>query len=195
MTMLPPSNEPVRDLTDAQEERMKAERMRDVRILLEHLANSQETTVKMILDCLYDIGATNWVNNKFRARPLNRTMKSVARMSKPVFRRLALRWFKRNCPQLIANWLYLQVKFQPAKIKKKVKQELGGVPANPRKALAARDREVQELRSQVRLLTGGLVLAIALLGGTSGWLGYKLQLAQNQQVQQPNPEALVRDRE
>lgn len=95
----------------SEEERLQQERLRDVRLLLENLAEREETTVKMILDCLYDIGAVNLINKKFPTQPLNPLMKSLARTSKPVFKIIALRWFKRNCPNLLANWLYNKVKF------------------------------------------------------------------------------------
>lgn len=95
----------------SEEERMKQERMRDMRLLLENLFEREETTIKMILDCLYDIGSVNLINKKFPAQPLNPLMKSLARTSKPVFKIIALRWFKRNCPELLTNWLQNKVKF------------------------------------------------------------------------------------
>jgi hypothetical protein len=196
MTMLTSSNKPVQNLTNAEEERMKTERMRDVLILLEHLAEREEVTVKMILDGLYDIGAVNWVNNNCGVQSLQRPLKSVARMSKPAFRMLALRWFKKNCPQLIANWLRSQVQFNPPKKKpaKKPAPSVVDVSAISRVELEVRDREVKQLRSQVRLLTGGLIVAIALLGSTTLWLGYTLALEQNPQASEQVLDALVRDR-
>ncbi|MBD2579332.1 hypothetical protein [Oscillatoria sp. FACHB-1406] len=184
--MLPSSSDtPLEKLTDSQEQRMQVQRKRDILLLIEHLIYSQETTVKMILDALYDVGAVNWIDVRFQAHPVNRTMKSIARLSKPAFRMLALRWFKQNCPQLIVNWLYSQVQFKPEKLPKKIEQTLTEKPGEHSKLLVVRDREVKELRSQVRLLTGTLVAAIALLGGTSFWLGYNLQLVQTQQVSAP----------
>jgi hypothetical protein len=94
-----------------QEERMKQQRMSDVLLLIESLVEREETTVKMILDCLYDVGSVNLINKKFKFKILNRLMKWIAGKSKPVFRIIALRWFKKNCPQLIANWLHSKVKF------------------------------------------------------------------------------------
>lgn len=94
-----------------EEKRLEKERIHDVLLLLEHLVEREEATVKLILDCLYDIGAVNLVNKKFQNRQLNGMMKLIARLSKPVFKIVALYWFKKNCPQLIANWLYGKVKF------------------------------------------------------------------------------------
>jgi len=94
-----------------EEERMKQQRMRDVLLLLESLIEREETTVKMILDCLYDVGSVNLINKKFPIKPANRLMKWIAGLSKPMFKIIALRWFKKNCPQIIANWLQSKVKF------------------------------------------------------------------------------------
>ena len=95
----------------AKEERMKQERKRDIKLLLENLFEREETTVKMILDCLYDVGSVNLINKKVPSRPLNPLLKSIARTSKPIFKIFALRWFKKNCPQLLTEWLYGKVKF------------------------------------------------------------------------------------
>ena len=94
-----------------EEERMKQQRMRDVLLLIENLVEREEMTVKMILDCLYDVGSVNLINKKFQLKLLNGLMKWIAGKSKPMFRIVALRWFKKNCPELIANWLLSKVKF------------------------------------------------------------------------------------
>lgn len=93
------------------EKQIEQERLRDVRLLLEHLVEREAATVTMILDCLYDVGSVNLINKKFPARPLNPLMKYIARLSKPAFKIVALRWFKKNCPQLLTNWLHRKVKF------------------------------------------------------------------------------------
>ncbi len=97
------------------EQQQADERMHDVLLLLEHLAESEETTIKMIMGCLYDVGSINFINNKFRFKPLNRLMKAIASMSKPIFKFVALRWFRQQCPPLIANWLRSKVSFKPEK--------------------------------------------------------------------------------
>jgi hypothetical protein len=94
------------------EERTKQERMRDVILLLEQLVEREEITFKLIIDCLYDVGTINLVNKKFRNRPLNRFMKGITRMSKPVLRIIALRWIKKNLPGLVTNWLEEKVSFK-----------------------------------------------------------------------------------
>lgn len=92
-----------------EEKRVEEERMQDVLLLLQNLFRREETTVKMILDCLYDVGSVNLINNRFPDHRLNGIMKSIAKLSKPGFRIVGLWWFNRNCPQLITNWLRSQV--------------------------------------------------------------------------------------
>lgn len=90
---------------------LEAQRMQDVLTLLRGLTGREEATIKLIIDCLYDVGSVNAIDRKVRLRPLNSLAKFVARTSKPVVRVIAWRWFKKNCPQLIVNWLYTKVKF------------------------------------------------------------------------------------
>ena len=91
---------------------IEQERMRDVSLLLQHLVQKEEVTFKLILDCLYDIGSVNLIDQKFKTQSLNRLMKAIAVMTKPIFRIFAFRWVKKNCPQMIADWLHQQVKFE-----------------------------------------------------------------------------------
>ncbi|OKH21695.1 hypothetical protein NIES593_14770 [Hydrococcus rivularis NIES-593] len=96
----------------SEEERMEQERMRDVLVLLEHLVEREETTLKLIIDRLYDVGSVNLINKKFPNRPRQRRMmKSIARIFKPVAKIYALRWVKKNCPRLVTNWLQTKVRF------------------------------------------------------------------------------------
>jgi hypothetical protein len=94
------------------EKRMEADRMQDVQLLLENLFNREEATLKIIVDCLYDVGSTNLINRRFRRRPLNRLMKWIARFTKPGFHYFLVRWSKKNAPKLIADWLHSQVTFR-----------------------------------------------------------------------------------
>lgn len=94
-----------------EEERLKEERMHDVMLLLGDLVEREEATVKNVLDCLYDVGSINIINKKVEFRPMNRFLKSIARLSKPAFKVVAWRWFKNNSPQLITNWLRTKVSF------------------------------------------------------------------------------------
>ncbi len=98
------------------EQQQAEERMRDIEVLLESLFLREEVTLRLIADCLYDVGSVNLVNQRFQARQLNRFMKVIARRSKPIFRFFMLRWSRQNCPRLIAKWLKSQVSFSPGEI-------------------------------------------------------------------------------
>jgi len=99
--------------TTIRERQIEDDRMRDVELLLESLFLREEVTLRLVLDCLYDIGSMNLVNKKVQSRPLNRLMKAIARLSKPAFRPFMLRWSRKNCPHLIAEYLHSQVRFRP----------------------------------------------------------------------------------
>jgi hypothetical protein len=149
----------------------EAERMHDVLLLLQNLINSEEATVKLILDCLYDVGSVNLINQKICLRPLNRVMKLIARMSKPVFRALALNWFKRNCPQLITNWLHSQVTFESLQEKsQEIAIEVEQLQPYSGSQTESLSREIKHLRYQVRWLAGISIVAIASLGVIFTWL-------------------------
>ncbi len=95
----------------AAEERLKQERIHDVKVLLQAMFEREEATVRLILDSLYDIGLINIINKKVKFLPLNRLLKSLSGLPKPIAKKLMWRWFKKNCSQLLANWLYNKVKF------------------------------------------------------------------------------------
>lgn len=169
------------------EKRIEAERMHDVLLLLQNLVNNEEATVKLILDCLYDVASVNLINQKLRFRPLNKMMKLVARMSKPAFRVFAWYWFKKNCPQLIVNWLHTKVAFETAKLKPKevAIEVVENPPYSPLQAETL-NREIKHLRYQVKLLSGVSIVAIAALGIVVTWLNHNPQiepLPLKQQVQ------------
>ncbi|MEH2162590.1 MAG: hypothetical protein V7K38_16475 [Nostoc sp.] len=146
------------------EKLIEAERMHDVLLLLQNLINSEEATVKLILDCLYDVGSVNLINQKLRLKPLNRVMKLIARMSKPVFKTLALNWFKKNCPQLITNWLHTQVAFERIQnVPQEIAVEVAELQPYPIPPTENPYQEIKNLRSQVRLLAWISIIAIAIL--------------------------------
>ena len=164
----------MKDSRQLEEKRTEVERMQDVRLLLTHLFRSQETTIKLIIDCLYDVGAVNLINQKIHINSLNRLSKSVASVSKPVFRVIAYRWFKKNCPDLIVRWLYKKVTFQPKSTPSTAlsAQVVEVLPPPPSQHQLVMSQEVKRLRAQVRILAGILVGAIALFGGATLWLMY-----------------------
>ncbi|MEH2169821.1 MAG: hypothetical protein V7K41_24860 [Nostoc sp.] len=170
-TLNPTVNPSVSPPGNLAEKYMEAERMHDVLLLLQNLINSEEATVKLILDCLYDVGSVNLINQKLRLKPLNRVMKLIARMSKPVFRTLALNWFKKNCPQLITNWLHTQVSFEkPQKAPEQVAIEVVKLEPYSIPQKESLSQEIKNLRYQVRWLAGISVIAIAVLVVRATWL-------------------------
>ncbi len=158
------------------EEQMKQQRMHDVQILLKDLAIREEVTIKLIFDCLYDVGAVNLVNQKLHQEMLNKVGKSAAKLSKPAVKIVAWRWFKKNSPELITNWLSKKVAFGAVK-KKQVPQlqpmqsvtpEVLEVPLNSWLEAEKSQREVQQLRARVKLLREMLVFAIITVGTLGG---------------------------
>ncbi|WP_228016273.1 hypothetical protein [Leptolyngbya ectocarpi] len=93
------------------EKQLADEHMKDVELLLENMFKREEATLQLVIDRLYDIGSNNLINYRVKPRRLNRLMKWIARLTKPAFHYLAVRWSKKNCPKLIAQWLQTQVEF------------------------------------------------------------------------------------
>ena len=94
------------------EQRLKKERLHDIELLLQDMFVREETTVKLIFDSLYDIGAINIINKKIAFPPLNRFLKAVVKFPKPIAKVFLFRWFVANCPGLLANWLNSKVRFK-----------------------------------------------------------------------------------
>ena len=161
----------------SEKEKKEKELMSQVFFLLEHLTEREEVTIKIILDCLYDIGSINLIDHKLSVGFLNKMMKPVARISKPLFKILAIRWFKKNCPQLITDWLYTQVTFNDDEKKEDVVEK-----ALPQARMQEPSPELDLLRSQVKLLTVILIGVIGIFGGGFIWLGYSFQQEQQQLI-------------
>ncbi len=51
-----------------EEKRFQQERMRDMLLLIENLALQEEATIKLIIDCLYDVGIINISNKRTKTR-------------------------------------------------------------------------------------------------------------------------------
>ncbi|NEP13381.1 MAG: hypothetical protein F6K14_24875 [Symploca sp. SIO2C1] len=147
-----------------EEEGREQERINNILLLLEHLIEREEITVKSILDCLYDVGSVNLINKKIPVQLLNSMMKFIARLSKPAFRMVALYWFKKNCPQLITNWLHKKVSFKDAK---KTVSNVVDVSIDPSAEVETCKQEIKHLRSQVKLLAGSLIAVIVFFMTTS----------------------------
>ena len=98
------------------EEKKKQERMRDVTLLLQQLVEREETSLKLIIDCLIDVASINYANNKLNNPSLNKIMKVLVGYIKPVARMIALRWLKKNLPNLLTTWLEGKISFEPIPI-------------------------------------------------------------------------------
>lgn len=100
------------------EELKKKERMRDVTLLLQQMVEREEVTLKLIVDCLIDVGSINYANHRLHNPPLNKIMKVLVGYIKPVARMAAIFWLKRNLPTLLTAWLEGKVSFEPVPINK-----------------------------------------------------------------------------
>lgn len=179
------TREAAKNAKKLQEKQMKEERMREVFLLVEHLVSHEEITIKLIIDCLLDVGSVNFINRRFQRSLLKQTLKAAVGVSKPVLKVIAFRWFKRNCPQLITNWLYLKVSF-PEVVKPPAAAPKVAVPdkTTDRVALVEPERlnyEIQRLRGQVKLLSGISLGAIAALSGVLVWLNARPEVKSSHQ--------------
>ncbi|MEB3272362.1 MAG: hypothetical protein ACO4AI_04050 [Prochlorothrix sp.] len=186
---------------------MVTERRRDVLLLLENMARREDSTIRLILDCLFDIGYTHVINDRVASRPLNRTLKHLSRTSKPLFRELGTRWFHKNCPTLIADWLYSQATFEPPELPTTVKASVvvetqaiypTNAPLAPLPGVIS-DRiqiqqamEIARLRHRIQRLSTYLVWSLAIAGGLGAWLGYTSWSANSvpDRPAQPKPTAI-----
>jgi hypothetical protein len=157
-----------RSLQSGADSQAELERMQDVFLLLDNLARREEATVKAILDCLYEVGATRLINQRVNVKALRGPLKGIARFSKPVFRLFALRWFKKNCPRLITKWLFNQVKFNdlPLPLDETDAKLIDVMPApNVLPPLIEQQAaEINALRNRVGWLTLALFILVVIVG-------------------------------
>lgn len=160
------------------EERVEQECIHDVLLLVTHLAKSEEITVKLIFDRLYDVASVNLINQKIPYRPLNPIVKSIAKVSEPAVRIVAWLWFQKNFPRLITNWLYAKVTF--TNLNRKQQELVSVVPEVQSYSITGVGKnsteEIKRLRSEVRYLAGISVGALAALFSTIIWVSYNPQL-------------------
>jgi pterin-4a-carbinolamine dehydratase len=162
----------------SEEKNKEEELINEVRLLLKTLVYQEEVTIKGIIDCLYDIGSVNLINQKFKFGTFNKTLKFMTKMSKPAFRILAWQWFKKNCPDLITTWLQGKVTFvtvEEAKVEVVTENENRSLVSMSELPAENQFEEVNRLHLQVKLLTGVLVTVVTLFGGSLIWLNYSLQ--------------------
>ena len=163
--------------TTEQQQALESMRMQEVLLLLQNLAQRENETIKTILGRLYDVGSIRLIDQDVGQRYLRRPLKGIASVSKPVFSAIAIRWFHKNCPTLIADWLYSQVTFQDSEPDPELTQPVQTINA----AVSQIDAQLQpqtaaELRLSPRKLywlTGLCASAIFLSGCLGFWLGHR----------------------
>ncbi|MFO8040347.1 MAG: hypothetical protein R6U67_12970 [Sodalinema sp.] len=174
-------------------EAVEKKSMDEMLLTLDHLFEREEATAKIVLAALYDMGAENIYYRQLRSRILRGAFRPVTKVSKPIFLFFGLRWFKANCPFLIADWLRSLVEFE--KQKQSENAEVTQVAPSsrqrdeqPQKKLVVVERgnqEVERLSGQVQLLTSTLLITVAVMGGMLAWLGYELHLTRANLHQDP----------
>ncbi len=170
----------------SQEKEKEKELINEVTLLLKTLIDQEEVIVKEILGCLYDVGSTNLVNQKFKFGTLNKTLKFLTKMSKPAFKMLGWQWFKKNCPNLITTWLYSQVTFirvENTKVEIVTENENLSLVSMSKLPEENQINQVKKLHLQVKLLTSILVVIITLFSGSLIWLSYSLHQSHLQTVE------------
>ncbi|NJL47278.1 MAG: hypothetical protein HC929_07010 [Leptolyngbyaceae cyanobacterium SM2_5_2] len=150
--------------------RAEQERIEEVLLLLENLFQREDAVAKSVIDCLYEVGAVRLIDQRVPLKILQWPLKGFAYYSKPLFRRFAVRWVKRNAPWMITCWLFEQVKFEgeplpfeadssPAIDVALVQEPLPALPpVNP--LLERQSQEINALRSRVSWLTGAVVILV-----------------------------------
>lgn len=179
---------PTPEMTEAEHRKVQ-----EIQLILEQLVQREAATVRFIMERLYDVGLINVMNKKVKDHPLGRVVKPLGRASRGSFRSLGTRWFQAQGPKLITDWLYTLVNLEPKKRKSRPKQPDVAVEyldyANYPMALppAELEREVAQLRSQMRWFQVAMVSAIALLGSSFFWLDYSLKPAATEFIEQATP--------
>ncbi|MEM8637919.1 MAG: hypothetical protein AAGG51_03740 [Cyanobacteria bacterium P01_G01_bin.54] len=161
------------------------QKVQEILLILEQLVQREAVTVRFILERLYDIGLINVMNKKVKTHPLGQVIQPLGRVSRRGFRALGTRWFQAQGPKLITNWLYSLVNLEPSKKAEQAVEpddlELTYPLVLPPAEL---EREVAQLRSQLRWLTAVMVGGIALLGSSFFWIDYTLKPAATELLEQ-----------
>ena len=182
---------------NSQEKENEEQVINQVRLLLKTLISQEEITIKEIIDCLYDVGSVNLVNQRFKFGTLNKTLKFITKMSKPAFKMLAWDWFKKNCPDLITKWLQGKVTFmrvEETQIAVMIEDEDISLVSVPQLPEENQIDQIKRLHLQVKMLTGILIITVTLFSGTLIWLSNSLDQSHLQPVKKlqnqiKNPES------
>ena len=175
---------------DAAEQSIQTQRMDDARLLLESLSKREKVTITLIIDCLYDVGSANLINNNLNSRSLKGISKLIAKTSKPAFKTIAWLWFCKNVPELLTEWLAEKVSFDDGETEGETQDEtkmetepvtkpLPQLPPSQVTDMAHLQqvtKEINMLRSQVTLLTGMLIGVITIFGGGSLWFSHNFPI-------------------
>ena len=149
------------------QERLKRQ---DVQLLVTQLMKNEETTIKLILERLYDTATVNWIDQKVRFRTVRPGLKLAARCVKPAGRYFGYKWLVKKTPRLITGWLFRQVAFKPKKQKLTPVQ----VQPIPQELLANQQQQINQLQQRLKLTSSVAAVSILSMGG--------LLLAQNVEV-------------
>ncbi len=172
------------DRSESRRETIERQNLNDMLLTLEHLFEREEATARIVLECLYNMGAENLLAHKVRLPVLRVALRPFANLSKPLFLFFALRWFKAKCPWLISDWLRSLVVFDDSQSESEPPStsaevlELPSTEPTPPETLT-RDREIQRLNTQVRLLASTLAVTVAVLGSLVAWLGYERHITRS----------------
>ncbi|MFM7363144.1 MAG: hypothetical protein ACKO11_01310 [Cuspidothrix sp.] len=174
-------------ITQDNTEKAKEEKqINEVLLLIKTLIYEEESTIKLIIESLYDIGAPNLVDQKIKLAILNHSLKFMTKLSKPVFKIVAWHWFKNNCPTLITGWLHSKVSFpkvEPQKIAAVIENENKDIDSSPPLLAGNYTDEIKHLHFQVKLLTGVLIVVLTMFSGSFIWINYSLQQSHLETVQ------------
>jgi hypothetical protein len=145
------------------EQQAEAKRMQEVTLLLTNLLEREETTLKAVIGCLYDVGTVNLVNQRIRYRFLRPLARPIFSVSKPVLTTLGYRWVSKKCPPIITRWLQGKVKSVTSRRPPKVSPQpvtVQSVATIEQPLIEQRtvlyQGEIKRLRSQVRRTTAAL---------------------------------------
>lgn len=170
-------------------------KVQEITLILQHLIEREEVTVRFILDRLYEIATANMMRHHVRWRSLHPPLNQIAHLSQPLFRRVGIYWFNHKGADLIADWLHSLVRFEPEPEGKTRTLEPYEVANAEVKRLPpsviTQHPQVRQLRSQVRLLAVCLIGGVAVVSSSFFWLDYRLKPAtseflQDQGLQQVN---------
>lgn len=175
MTSQPLSKLSPHAIQQLKEQQIEQERLQDVFLVLDQLFRREKVTATLVIDCLYDIGYVNLINQKIRPRYLQPLTKGLARMSKPLCRQVALMWVVENSPRLITNWLHSLVIFSDTEDKKSVEARGKTTDKLTEEQCVDSEAEMGRLRAQARLSTGVAIAAIVALIGTVFYTTVHLQ--------------------